>query len=411
MTILLLSWANFGTADIRDAFEELGHRVILLSTTQNELLGDDEATPTPEMEKTIHSIILQNVDQSKPDIIFGFNYFPEVAKSCKELDIPYYSWVYDNPCIQLFSYTVLFPTNHIFVFDSDTYYRFANQGIKTISFLPMAANPKRLSKLWNAGSGKMEFYPKNYQADISFVGSLYTEEHQFYQRMMQKGISPYAEGYLRGLMESQKNLYGCNIIESALTDAILQEMHRALPLEPEVDSAATMQYLFSEFVINRQITAEERTDLLTSIAGATGENNLRRNLYTRDRQSKIAGWNNCGPIDFYEAAPRVFHNSKINLNISLRSIVNGIPLRCFEIMASGGFLLTNYQGDFDLFFENGRDYVAFESEEDLMDKVAYYLGYDKEREEIARNGYRRICEAHTYRHRAEEMLRMMPTEG
>ena len=51
--------------------------------------------------------------------------------------------------------------------------------------------------------------------------------------------------------------------------------------------------------------------------------------------------------------PLVFQNSKINLNITLRSIKNGIPLRAIDIMGAGGFLLTNYQNDFGLHFTDG----------------------------------------------------------
>ena len=38
----------------------------------------------------------------------------------------------------------------------------------------------------------------------------------------------------------------------------------------------------------------------------------------------------------------MFANSKVNLNITLRNIKTGIPLRALDIMGAGGFLLTNY---------------------------------------------------------------------
>lgn len=53
-----------------------------------------------------------------------------------------------------------------------------------------------------------------------------------------------------------------------------------------------------------------------------------------------------GPIDWYSVMPLVFKNTCINLNITLKSIQSGIPLRGMDIMGSGGFLLTNYQNDF-----------------------------------------------------------------
>ncbi len=389
MNILLLAWENFGSEDMKDAFESLGHSVKTLETSQEDLLNG-----------AVREAVREAMPTAGADAIFSFNYFPNVAEECKAQGIPYLAWVYDSPCVQLYSYTVIYPTNHIFVFDSDTYLKFAGQGISTIKYLPMAAYPERLCAL---GSRDSEFGkvlgsdPLSKSMDISFVGSLYHEKHQFFRRM--QGVSEYTEGYLRGIMESQKHLYGCNLVESALSPEILEEMHRCLPLEPAKDSAATREWLFSEFVLNRQITAEERKDLL-ELVGRTHP----IDLFTADTSAKLTGCRNHGPVDFYEGAPRVFGRSRINLNISLRSIVNGIPLRCFEIMGSGGFLLTNYQGDFGQFFTEGEDYVAFESPEDLCAKVDYYLTHEEERAAIAANGLAKIREAHTYVHRAKELL-------
>lgn len=53
-----------------------------------------------------------------------------------------------------------------------------------------------------------------------------------------------------------------------------------------------------------------------------------------------------GAVDYYEVMPHVFKQSKINLNITLRSIQSGMPLRAWDIMGAGGFLLSNYQADF-----------------------------------------------------------------
>ena len=47
----------------------------------------------------------------------------------------------------------------------------------------------------------------------------------------------------------------------------------------------------------------------------------------------------------------------------------GIPLRCFEILGSGGFLLSNYQADFADCYADGEDYVSFVSKEDMLDKI------------------------------------------
>lgn len=97
-----------------------------------------------------------------------------------------------------------------------------------------------------------------------------------------------------------------------------------------------------------------------------------------------------GPIDWEESMPAVFKHSRINLNITLRSIQTGILLRAFDIMGAGGFLLSNYQEDFLDYFIPGEDFVYFEDENDMLLKIEYYLNHDKERKEIACNGYEKV---------------------
>lgn len=380
MKILFLSWENFCTEGMAAAFRKLGHEVIFLDTNQEELL-------CPRIGERLG----RAAAETGADLLFGFNYFPEAAKKAADIGLDYYSWVYDNPCVQLYSHTVLLPTNHIFVFDSDTYFRFHSQGIENIRFLPMAASPVPDAGCLATG---------RFHNDIAFIGTLYSESHNFYERMMKKGIPDRTSGYIRGVMESQKILYGTNLTEDLLTDRVIDEMHKALPLEPGADSVITKRTLFAEYVINRQITAEERSDLLSMLGDRFG--NIA--LYTADRNVRIPGIINKGKADPYKEAPAIYNSTRINLNISLRSIVNGIPLRCFEIMGSAGFLMSSYAGDFSAFFVDGQDYVSFDSPEALADRCAYFLLHEDERNEIAGNGWKKIKSAHTFVHRAAEML-------
>jgi spore maturation protein CgeB len=111
-----------------------------------------------------------------------------------------------------------------------------------------------------------------------------------------------------------------------------------------------------------------------------------------------------GTVHYEKEMPLVFRHSRINLNITLRSIQNGIPLRAMDIMGAGGFLLTNYQNDFTMHFVQGEDYVCYESQEDMMDKIDYYLKHEKERKEIAKNGQKKVCREHTYKKRLGEIF-------
>lgn len=390
MRIIFLEWYSYGNQDIIDAFNELGHEVVNVKANQDKSRDDQEEVNRLKNE----------FEKAGGDIIFSFNYWPAVSLAAKELDMKYVSWVYDSPHSVMFSYTIIYPKNYVFCFDKQLVNQFRNNGINTVYYLPLAANPDRLEKLrdfkmFNATKWAVK-------KDISFIGSLYTTtngDNPFFERL--DGINDFTRGYIDGLMEAQRRVYGYNFIEESLTknSAIVEEMKRVLPMTPNSLGAETVEYLFAQYVINRQITHIDRMDIIEKISGKFG-----MDLYTRDEDFSLNNLVNHGRIDNYAMAPYVFKQSKINLNITLRSILSGIPLRAFEIMGAGGFLLTNYQPDFDDCFIAGEDYVYYESVDDLLDKCAYYLEHGSERSAIAENGLNRIKENHTYRHRVEDML-------
>ena len=104
--------------------------------------------------------------------------------------------------------------------------------------------------------------------------------------------------------------------------------------------------------------------------------------------------------------PQIFACSKINLNPSLRIIQTGIPLRAFDIMGAGGFLLSNYQEELLELFEDGIEVVVYESPEDAVEKIDFYLRHEDLRREIAERGKRKTFEEHSLQSRMETILRI-----
>ncbi|MBD5455072.1 MAG: glycosyltransferase [Lachnospiraceae bacterium] len=385
MKIGMLTWDSFGKEDMGAAFKELGHSVVQCP------FSNDSDTNDPAVLRELEG----NIRKTAPDFLFSFNYFPAAAIVCNNLGLPYVSWVYDSPYVRMYHYTIVYPTNYVFVFDSAVYMEFHKEGISTVYYLPMAANTDRLRAMTDFEAFEKTKWKLRHE--VAFVGSLYTEKHQFYQRMTD--ISDYTKGYLEGLMKAQQMVYGYNFIQELLNQKIIEDMQKALPMQVRPGGVESIEYLFAQYVINRQITAAERRELLTAVAG-----NYGLDLYTPDQTIELSGCTNHGALEAYRYAPYVYKMAAINLNITLRSIFKGIPLRAFEIMGAGGFLLTNFQEDFLSFFVPGEDFMYFESKADLLDKISYFLKNEDERCQIAQNGFQKIASEHTFRHRAEEMI-------
>lgn len=78
--------------------------------------------------------------------------------------------------------------------------------------------------------------------------------------------------------------------------------------------------------------------------------------------------------------------------------------RNFEIPGCGGFLLTGPAEDLASYYEAGKEIVAFEDADDLIEKARYYLAHEGERIVIAEAGYERTMREHTYVHRFSDIL-------
>lgn len=401
MKILFIEWASFGNNDIKDAFLAEGHTVIAYPFSNRDSRRDEE------LEKDFAACLHRDV----PDVVFSFNYFPIISNVCKKEKLRYISWIYDSPYVMLYSYTIINPCNTIYVFDKEFYMEFSRAGIQTVHYLPMAANTARLDKILpadtakhtgNALSNTTTISPSPgstqlpYLYDISFVGSLYNEEHNFYDRMT--SLSDYTKGYLDALMSAQMKVQGYNFIQESLAP-IMDDLYQALPMDPNPDGVESKEYLYAQYVINRKITSLERTELIRAIT-----QHFHFDLFTPNGNFVMDNLTNHGTVDYYQQMPLVFKQSKINLNMSLRSILSGIPLRAFDILGSGGFLLSNFQADFLDYFIPQEDFVYYESKDDLINKINYYLTHEDERAAIAANGYGKVAANHTFRHRVREML-------
>lgn len=78
--------------------------------------------------------------------------------------------------------------------------------------------------------------------------------------------------------------------------------------------------------------------------------------------------------------------------------------RTFEIAASGAFQMTDERSDLLNFYTPGEEVITYQSPEDCMDKIRYYLTHEDERREIALRSLRRTLLEHTYFKRIQALL-------
>jgi len=93
-------------------------------------------------------------------------------------------------------------------------------------------------------------------------------------------------------------------------------------------------------------------------------------------------------------AAAAYAGTQINLNCSMNGDFN---LRIFEVLSSGGFLLTDRlsaQSGMELMLRRGVDFDDYGSEQELLEKIDDYLAHPERCREIAACGYRRFWADH-----------------
>ena len=384
MKILFLKWDSFAGEYVEDALNRAGHTLIYYDFPRK---TEDTRYSSDLAENIAKAILAEKVSG-----VFSLNYYPVAAIAAAACKVKYISWTYDSPYIQLYSKTIDYKTNYAFVFDKGEYQNLLNKGIDRVFYLPLAAPVDIYDSVSLSDSEH-----KHYDSDVSMIGSMYSEhKHDLFRHM--KGLDEYTQGYIEGVMTAQSKVYGAYLIDKCLYKDIVQNIRKVCPVTSLGDGYEDVEWTIANYFLARYLTRTERQKF---IKGLSEFCNVA--LYTPEPTPQLKA-DNRGEIDYYREFPKACKCSKINLNITLRSITTGIPLRAMDILGCGGFLLSNYQEELEEYFVSGRDYVFFESEKDLYDKVKYYLAHDDERRTIADNGHKLMREYHTYDIRIKQMF-------
>lgn len=387
MTVLFYRYGSICEPDIVEAFHALQINV-LEETTE---ITQKRLTPAQRI-----ALVQLALESAHPVFVFTINFYPDIAEICHIYKTPYLCWTVDSPVPELFSGAMQQPTNRIFLFDRAQYETFSPYNPSGCFHLPLAANTSRYDKVLSFISPADR---QKWNCDISFVGSLYTEKNPV--RNLQT-LPAYASGYIDGLVEATLQLYGYNPLEAAISDKLVKEIQNAAdsfytPANAITDSS---RYIAAHQYIGMQVAETERIRTLNALA-----EHFTVDLFTHSDTSSLQGVRVHNGVSTHIEMPKVFHLSKINLNMTIKPIQTGLPLRIFDILGCGGFLMTNYQEELSEHFDIGVDLEAYASVEELLDKCSYYLTHEDERKQIALNGYKKVCQNHTYQHRILEMIR------
>lgn len=387
MNIIYVNWECFGGEDAVQALDALGHHIYVTQMSEQCHVSYDE-----EFAAKLTEII----KAEKAELVVTFNYFPTISQVCENLHCRYLAWMYDNPSIKVYDKSITNECNYIAAFDSAVVNELQAKGVETVHYMPLAVNTKRMHSLKITEQDK-----KKFSKEIAFVGSLYNEEHNFYDRLATTKDEELL-GYLDGIIEAQRRVYGYNFMAECLNDEIVEKIRKTLPFRIPEGSYLEERQVYADYYLARRLAYLERVELLILLSQC-----FSVSYYTHQKDVQIGKAENCGQIHYFNEMPKLFRLSKINLNPTLRSIKNGISLRAMDVLGAGGFLLTNYQEDFMRHFEPEVHFTYYASKEEALDKTNYYLQHEEERVKITENASQLIFREHSYEVRFMEIFKDM----
>ncbi len=384
MKVIFIKWGSICETGIMNAFNRIGVELVVMDRLFKSVDYDQGYLEA-----------LAKLIEANPDAIcvFSVNFQPIVARCCKVYKLPYLSWTVDCPSFQLYSETVKYPTNRIFMLDRLQWEKFSVKNPECMFHLPMGCDLPTWDSVHVTARERVE-----YNCDVSFVGSLYSEKCRY--NSIAKELPGEMRGFVDGIVAAQMNVYGYNFIEDCLTDEWAFEFKKYADWVPLAeDYEEDIKGIVADTYIGYKCTEEERIRTFNAIA-----EHFDFHLWTLSDTKRLPKVKNRGGADSNRMMPQIIKCSKININMTNRPIKTGLPLRIFDLMGAGGFVISNYQAEIPEHFVPGEDIVLFESIPDLLEKIDYYLKHDDERRQIAKSGHDKVRDYHTYDIRIAQMF-------
>ena len=320
------------------------------------------------------------------DAVFSINFIPVIADVCHEMELPYLCWNYDAGWEFHRTDALFYPTNYIFHFDKKACETYRKAGYRNIIHMPLAVNTRRLDAMQSTAEIRTQ-----YTSDVTFLGSLYENQAEKFAGLLSL-LAPEDQTLLRNYCQEECNSYRTHTLWDQMTETYATALSNRSALKNLTPLILICNS--ASFIANQQ-----RLTLLNAVAKQTS-----LTLYSTSPADLVPNADYRWRAGYYSQMPYIFRHSTINLNLTIPSIQTGIPLRIFDILGAGGFLLTNEQDELSEHFRIGVDLEVFHSIEELLEKTDFYLKRPDAAARIAQNGHEAVKSNFSFEQQFRRML-------
>jgi hypothetical protein len=332
------------------------------------------------------------VEIFRPELLACINHLNGLAEFCAELALDYHCWEIDPATDEPRALTRPATNAKLFTYRSANVEVYRRAGFAHVEHLPLAADPARRQPVDLTPDERTR-----YGAPISFVGTSMMHNVSGYQEAFldqaeawEPGSRDLARGVLLKVVRNQR--------EDLSRYRVPELLERRLPgLREHYLSRGQPD---PALLIAEVCAAEKRLNYIAELAeygvDAWGDDGWR--------QLEEHGVRYRGPALHDHDLPRIYSASTINLDVGRLYQSDIVTMRVFDVLACGGFVLTEHSEALAELFEVGVELESYRTLEELREKVEWFLKRPAEVQSVARRGRAAVLERHRISQRVATML-------
>lgn len=271
-------------------------------------------------------------------------------------------------------------------------------GFTDVGYLPVGVDVEKRRP--------MELKPNEqdrYAAPVSFVGSSLIQRARRFKRLFLQLYASFDSAGTESFEETEERLESLLAAERVdystyVTDKLVEESFgEFLQAAQRCGTPDDPQKWVAEIV-----ASQKRIAYVSALADESihvwGDSEWKR-IATKNR-----GMRYMGAASFGHEMTLVYNGAGINVDVNRIYQPDVVPLRVFDVLACGGFLIAEHSEALEHLFTIGEELESYRTLEELEQKVAHYLAHPDEARAIGERGLAAVRERHTMRLRVKQLL-------
>ena len=331
----------------------------------------------------------------RPDFVFAINHTHGLAEACRGHGVPLIVWEIDPATDGLKPAGTRMDHVAIHTYRDANVERFRAAGFPNVTYTPLAANTaRRVPPDSDERKGPA----------VCFVGaSMVDQAHRFRHQFLDMWVAYF--GQKEGVRQQ-----GSKLLDAVLAAQRTQPRNYVIPtllqkhLEAFVDATTSVSTDDPVAMVAEMAAAERRLNVVARLGGegihVWGDPGWKAVVPHGAVYRGYAGHNH--------QLTAIYQSGQIHVDVNRLYQLDIVPMRVFDILACGGFLIAEYSAALDALFQLGVEVETWRSVPELVEKVRYYKLHPDKAVAIAQRGLDAVRARHSIADRIEQMIAAVP---